>query len=1638
MKKYTQLLMCMLMTLAVYIPANAQPCTLSCPGDITINLDPGACNAIVSYNVEGLGDCSNTIFGFQDAFAPANWTFTNAPGNGNVDVSGAPGSITINGSSNFIGADATYCITFVDGGDFSFDWSYTTFDSPFWDPASYSLNGVVTPLTDQFGPQNQSGSVSITVNAGDQFCFIQGSLDGAFDAGHLTITNLVAAGPPSVPVLIAGLPSGAAFPIGTTTQIYELLGQTCTFDITVIEFPNPVSSLTCNNHVQVSLDNTCSATIGADMILEGGPYSCYDNYTVSIDGGGNTLDASHIGQTLQVTITGPNGNSCWGTISVEDKIAPVLECRDVVIGCTDALPSEPAPELVGPQTFLIENLNDAIDTDPNAPQTLVYDFDLSSIPAGTPVLDVDVILDMEHSWLPDLNITLTSPSGTTISFFQIGGCGGQVLPLDAQFDDEGLGTPGAGILCTDFLTFNGANIMGFVLPGVQSNTIFSGFDGEDANGTWTVTIDDTFNDDGPIGEGHVFAVGVVVTVNLPAIAPSDACGDIDLTYVDNVTTNGCNGDYYQTIERTWTAVDGSGNSTSCTQTINVERDELADVVFPADVTLNCTQDPNDFDLTGEPEGTGCFNIDVTYLDQIISICEGSYKVLRTWTAADWCTNTVESDLQIIKVLDSTGPSITGLGDLTVSTNSNACAANVQLPAANLSDDCSGSNITVWIETPLGNIQGNGGLLLDAPLGDHTITYYATDGCGNESSESFTLTVKDQTAPIAICDEHTIISIGSDGTAVVEASVFDDGSYDNCSDITLEVRKMTDICHSPQHTSFGPDVHFCCEEIGSVIMVELRVTDADDNQNSCMVEVEVQDKLDPIIVCPSNKTIECDDDYTDLSLTGEATATDNCPGVQVTHVDNVSLQCGGEGTVTRIWTAIDAQGRTSSCVQFITLINSDPFYINANNPNDPSDDVVWPLDYTTQTCGAGLDPDDLPAPFNYPVINDDACDFVASTYEDTYLPIQEPACIKILREWIIVDWCQADDNSDPTEPGPGVWHYTQIIKVINSSAPTFTTCGGDSQIENFDDNCGSTFVNLFAEATDDCTDAADLTYSWVTSNGNSGSGQDASGNYSNGSYSITWTVEDGCGNVATCTHDFTVFDAKKPTPVCLNGLATVIMPSSGEVTIWATDFESGSSYDNCTPYQDLQFSFSSDVNDVSRAFSCSDIPAGGNATVVEIWVTDNNGNQDFCLTYILLQDPNGACGPLAAATITGAVETENQEEVEDVTITLDGSNAVPFVTGANGSYAFPNMAPGGSYTVNPEKTMNPLNGVTTFDLVLISKHILGTQFLDSPYKMIAADVNMSKSITTFDIVKLRRLILHIDENFTDNESWRFVDADFVFPNANNPFATDFPEVKDIAALAANMQANFVGVKIGDVNGSAAPNNLVGTETRTFDGNLVFNLENQKVVAGEEFTVDFKAQDFNNMLGYQFTLGFDNVEFVDVATKLENLDIANFGLTMIEEGVITTSWNVANPAKVANDVTLFSLTFKANADAQLSEVLSLNTRYTAAEAYNSDEDLFNIALNFNGTTVTSDKFELFQNTPNPFKAETAIGFNLPEASSVTLKIYDLSGRVLKLVEGDFAKGYNEVKVNRSDLSGAGILYYQLETGNDTATKKMILVD
>ena len=176
------------------------------------------------------------------------------------------------------------------------------------------------------------------------------------------------------------------------------------------------------------------------------------------------------------------------------------------------------------------------------------------------------------------------------------------------------------------------------------------------------------------------------------------------------------------------------------------------------------------------------------------------------------------------------------------------------------------------------------------------------------------------------------------------------------------------------------------------------------------------------------------------------------------------------------------------------------------------------------------------------------------------------------------------------------------------------------------------------------------------------------------------------------------------------------------------------------------------------------------------------------------------------TISGNIKTHWGVPMEGIRVEIGGTASAAVYTDSLGDFSFVQMPAGGNYSIKPVHNSNVLNGMTTYDLVLISKHILGIEPLDSPWKIVAGDANQSNTITTFDIVEGRKIILGIIPDFPTNTSWRFLPAFTTFSNPNNPFQGGLPPDNiSVNNLQSNYSGvNFKSVKVGDLNNSATGN------------------------------------------------------------------------------------------------------------------------------------------------------------------------------------------------------------------------------------------
>jgi hypothetical protein len=860
--------------------------------------------------------------------------------------------------------------------------------------------------------------------------------------------------------------------------------------------------------------------------------------------------------------------------------------------------------------------------------------------------------------------------------------------------------------------------------------------------------------------------------------------------------------------------------------------------------------------------------------------------------------------------------------------------------------------------------------------------------------------------------------------------------------------------------------------------------------TCTQVINIQDTQAPLITCPATSTIECTES-TAPANTGTATATDACdPNPSVTFSDVIIPgDCPQEMTIERTWTATDDCGNSSQCLQIINVEDTTPAVITCPPGQTLTCFEDVPAAVTTAAgfvASGGTISDNCTASLGeFSVSHTDSYNGGTNCPGDALI---------VMRTYIIADACGNESTCTQTftylesTTGPVITMlvpttYVDCVEGINPTADAITfetdcdfgaTVNITGPTQFGPGNCPGTIYRYTYSVTDDCGRTSfPVTRDFVIDN--EGPTMECPDNCEvlscyDGDYNAV--IEAWLNTVSassSCSVDLTVYnDYDGVNGICItNGFTPV--------SFWATD-ACGRTV-NC---ESGIFITDTDAPDIYQAPQDLLIPCTANTEqIFSDWLADNGGAEavDACGGPVTWSADTGvnalncANGPQAivvtftatdecgnsasvvgifntkllpnAVNVAGLIQTEAAEAVASVAVAAyqpSGMTEMNMST-ETGDYHFEELPYEENTEIVPSRDDDYLNGVTTFDLILLQQHILGVQNLNSPYKQIAADANRSGTISTLDLVLLRRLILHVDEELADNTSWRFVDADFVFPNPTNPFETDFPEVYMLSGLEEELK-DFVAVKIGDLNLDAATNSFTNQgDDRNGLEELIFEIGNQKLKAGEIYQIEVTAQNFAAIRGFQMTLDYDYslVSVLDIKRgALSNFDEANFNLTFANAGHVPMSWN----DQVARDLSFgdaaFSIIIKANTDVQLSEVLSMSSSMTKAEAYSNE--LMNVSLSYhnNGHNVSTDiGFQLFQNQPNPFKDATTIGFQLPEAGAVTLEIFDVTGKLIYVERGDYAEGYHQIDLDRANLQ-AGILYYQVSTASDSESKKMIVIE
>ena len=1188
----------------------------------------------------------------------------------------------------------------------------------------------------------------------------------------------------------------------------------------------------------------CEVNLNLDMILEGNSnFYLFDpagtcqaaNAIIEVKRGnslvasGTVTDettmisfsgSSWLGQTLTTKVTlfdaaGAEINSCWGSMLIEDKSGPVFDCDILLL---DKL-GLPVP-IAGPEVFYFPTGGFGLTTGPL--MFVPCDYDLSTIPAPTAIDNCDpdpteylISEDVQDltGGCPTFNgFTNTRRIDRRYGSSDYSGNGGDECGLTImvyipfiEFPDDITWT------CEQYDLFPNIADPTALHPFIIENAAFL-----DASACHTSVSGDLFPGQVPYAGGAYWLDSEALDVDLdpnyddnidnPINDSSGQCGtptdETDTECIHNISairvgcgaTGICDTDPHPHRENliiaptAWVGPFAPGPQYPLYRAPNFNT--VPPLAAQAAHPVNGLEDADLLELSGSGVPNlfaqhGACNHTFTHSDQILEACTGqgtdkTFKILRTWTALNWCTGQVTTDIQVIKVIDKRGPTVTLATQELISdqTNNNGnhttCASSGLIAPPVVSDLCAGVT-SVRVFTPAGEAtavtDASGdviGYRIPSPyleMGVHTITVEAKDACGNSSSTTAQVTVIDGIPPVNICREVTQVALASptDGITSVAAKYFDEGSYDYCNNVYFKVRKMElgtcddaniDKDNEQDHTRliagncvanpqewFDDNVYFCCDEIGTTVNVILRAYDEDpdflatcgpktgavmttqnaagthfsvdrrcnvdackwrrstllnDNYNDCMVEVLVEDKSRPSCVAPADVWINCDElpenvDYdsdADLdALFGSASVADNC-GADLEYVSVANgLDLCGVGTVTRTFRAVDASGNRSlgSCRQMI-MVQPVTSYC-----------ITFPGDFEGE-CDNNNNPDEID-------FQEIGCDLLAVSKETRPFNAGGPAgdeCRKDLITWKVINWCEYDGISAPTVvqrdgngdgriddgeycstgsaliytpnptqiqyPSTGYYSWEQHVKIFDNTAPE-VSYDGDVKFEGGDldeDPCTGQ-VDIAIGVDEQCTDAT--TTRWELSAFSSTfqsatfSGNDAiSGRYPLGTHTARFYASDDCGNTATIDITFDVVDAKAPTPVCYNGLSIDVMPASGMVEAWATDFDA-SSFDYC---QDIKFAINriedtngdgfitnddhvtTVPNTTNVIFTCDDI---GTLVYVQLWVGEVPGDGcndwDYCTTFMEVQDNNNVCSNSRTASIGGNISDEKGESVENV-------------------------------------------------------------------------------------------------------------------------------------------------------------------------------------------------------------------------------------------------------------------------------------------------------------------------------------------------------------------------------------------------------
>ncbi|MFT6353528.1 MAG: gliding motility-associated-like protein [Cryomorphaceae bacterium] len=898
--------------------------------------------------------------------------------------------------------------------------------------------------------------------------------------------------------LTAGLGSGAFFPVGITTETYQVVDlsgnvASCSFNVTVNDTEAP--AVDCPANIEVIADpGLCeaTATFGTPTFTDNCPGG-----TISQTGGPVSGSIFPVGPTaIEFTAEDAAGvqTVCSFDVVVTDDEDPVIACpADISIvilsGACDTVVTYLPPTFSDNCPGVISGLVSG----PASGATLTagsYTVTLGAQDASGNAAVCSFTIDVAETSTP----TFDCPDDIEVNA-DPGSC-----ETTATFAPPTANDPCSNVTVTQTggpasgSTFQAGNTeIEFTAEDEFGNTEVCTFDIvviDDSDPTITCPSDITIGNDPSL-------CGAIINYDAPIA--DDNCGVASVNLLSGLPS----GDLFPIGITTviYEVVDISGNTAQCTFTATVTDDEIPEITCPDDISLNIA-DGDCSEIVTFADATATDNCAIASITQTAGLPSGSDFPVGTSTvtfeAID--ANGLSAACSFtVSVLEGVNPEITCPADIEVDNDPDICGATVSYTAPVGTDDCGGAS------TELTSGLGSGS---EFPVGVTIEEYTVTDLSGNVETCSFTVTVNDVENPVFDCPENLTISAEA---AICEATVFFDTPTvtDNCDGAIIPVQT-----EGPTSGSVFP--------VGSTT-ITFEATDPSGNVIDCSFEIIVEDDEDPIIDCPSDIEIDAGIACTTIVNFPDATATDNCGIATVTQIEGPLS--GTEfplGATTVTFEAIDNSGNSIACSFTVTVTEEEPPVITCPEDIQVANDL--------DACAAIVN-------YDLPTASDDCGDvtitFISGIASGESFPVG-----------ITTVTYEAEDEQGNTAT------CSFDVEVSDAQAPLFE-CPGEILLANDLGICGAIYTFDLPEASDNCPGDVAVIQTAGPSSGTE---------LPIGVTTFVFEGTDAAGITSECTYDVVVTDSESPAFIdCPEDL---IIELEANVCDTIIDFEIPSATDNC--------------------------------------------------------------------------------------------------------------------------------------------------------------------------------------------------------------------------------------------------------------------------------------------------------------------------------------------------------------------------------------------------------------------------------------------------------------------------------------------